>query len=117
MTNNVKKNNNKRRALQFGPTPGLTKLPIPSEQRIVENEIYLWRSVIDQAVYDLVNKDDSTKSKRLRKQARNWMQGIVTNKDEQRFNDFEFICGLADIEPSKVRKWISAVEKGLEDDR
>ena len=62
-------------------------------------EVCLWRSVILQAIQDATLPDNPHFSPRLRTVARMWIFASVGVTLE----DFEDVCGMAELDPSQVR--------------
>jgi hypothetical protein len=68
----------------------------------------LWLKVIIRAVFDWVQYRDSNRlpQKKLADGARSWLF-----EPSDVFNGFENLCFSLDVDPSKIRKWASALSK------
>ena len=80
------------------------KLPITSQQYAVEKELILWRSVIDQAVQDLLSREQTSEAASRKQEARIWLRG---NSE-----DFWTVCFLASLDPKEVTRKVEALIGG-----
>ena len=103
-----------KREIWFGEIPGISFLEVDGNDIPIENEIYMWRMVIDQAMQDLIGKTKEPKSDLHREQARMWFAGeSILDDDTSTYNDKEFItvCEYAHIDPIYVQRWVKKVSE------
>ena len=70
--------------------------PLPENIKDVENLISLWRAVLDQAAQDFAYKGKSEDGLRNKEDVERWL----TDKKEE----FELVCSLAEVAPSRAQK-------------
>jgi len=81
--------------------------PIHSENRSIENYLQLWRSVLDQALQDMLYKGSVKEFVTYRRNSKLWFR--------YKKNDFEKICYLAELEPQRVREDFYKVMGGYDE--
>ena len=78
--------------------------PLPENIKEVENLIFLWRAVLDQAVQDFAYKGKSEDGLKNRSDVERWLK---YKKEE-----FELVCSLAEIDPARARKEFIKYKEG-----
>jgi len=78
--------------------------PLPENIKDVENLISLWRAVLDQAVQDFSYKGKSEDGLQNKQDVEKWL------KDKK--GEFELICSLAEINPTRARKEFIRYKEG-----
>ena len=81
--------------------------PIHSENRSIENHLQLWRSVLDQALQDMQYKGEVKEFVTYRKNSKLWFR--------YKKKDFEEVCYLAELEPTRVREDFYKVMGGYDE--
>jgi hypothetical protein len=70
--------------------------PIEEEHYAVENELLLWRSVLDQAMQDISYLGNDKEYIKFREDAIHW---LINDSD-----DFDLICDFAMLDSEKARQ-------------
>ena len=70
--------------------------PLPENTKDVENLISLWRAVLDQAVQDFAYKGKSKDGLQNKLNVELWLK--------YKKREFELVCSLAEVDPSRTRK-------------
>ena len=78
--------------------------PLPENVKDIENLIFLWRAVLDQAVQDFAYKGKSEDGLQNKLDVERWLK---YKKEE-----FELVCSLAEIDPERARKEFIKYKEG-----
>ena len=78
--------------------------PLPENIKDIENLIFLWRAVLDQAVQDFAYKGKSEDGLQNKLDVERWLK---YKKEE-----FELVCSLAEIDPERARKEFIKYKEG-----
>jgi len=70
--------------------------PLPENVKNVENLIFLWRAVLDQAVQDFAYKGKSKDGLQNKLNVELWLK--------YKKREFELVCSLAAVDPGMARK-------------
>jgi hypothetical protein len=73
-------------------------LPVARELDEIENEVRLWRAVVDQALLDYLTESQEKRDLKEKKAAKIWLRGNS--------RDFYDVCYLACIDPKDMMKII-----------
>ena len=78
--------------------------PLPENVKDIENLIFLWRAVLDQAVQDFAYKGKSEDGLQNKLDVERWLK--------YRKEEFELVCSLAEIDPDRARKEFIKYKEG-----
>ncbi len=78
--------------------------PLPENVKEVENLIFLWRAVLDQAVQDFAYKGKSEDGLQNKLNVEKWLK--------YKREEFELVCSLAEIDPVRARKEFIKYKEG-----
>ena len=78
--------------------------PLPENVKDIENLIFLWRAVLDQAVQDFAYKGKSEDGLQNKLDVERWLK--------YRKEEFELVCSLAEIDPERARKEFIKYKEG-----
>ena len=78
--------------------------PSPENVKDVENLISLWRAVLDQAVQDFAYKGKSKDGLQNKLNVELWLK--------YKKREFELVCSLAEVDPSRTRKDFITYKEG-----
>jgi len=78
--------------------------PLPENVKDVENLIYLWRAVLDQAVQDFAYEGKSEDGLQNKLDVEKWLK--------YKKKEFELVCSLAEVDHERARKEFIRYKEG-----